>query len=631
MVRKTRKKTFYEIVNKRWLSDTELPNTESRVTQSYFIREQIEKELDSIIYKTKTGPIAELRKSWNLAAKEVIPDGISPIIQIMQSMNGYRDISERIGWMRRNGMNAPLDIYIQSDPRNHAKCRVFIEEGTPSIGISEYWLERKHAPIRSAYYNYCKNLAKAVGVPNTVMGYESEGEMAHQYPKGVERWDIYNRINMMTWRELTREYTTINWTAMFIAYGLKEETLPHLLYNITSHAFLHRLQTRIRSWSMDRWRGWFTLTVTQWLAGISPHGPLRSAWFAYKQRFIQGKIHDEIPAKLEMAIIYSLLPQTLGHLWVKEFCQESLQKNVLKMITTIKKAAAIIFRKTSWMSQETKKQAVKKLQFMDIQVAWPPKWDDTEKGCTLNDTNFIDNLLTLAGNRTDMYITKMQKGCNVRNLMWSRPAYEVNAFYYPEENKFVMPAAILRPPYYDLTRSLAWNYGGIGATIGHEISHGFDSDGRSYDHRGELRDWWGPHDAHEYKVRAEKLAKLFDSATYRGMSVQGYLTLVENIADLVGLQFALEGLKLAMGRPLTNLEIKEFFTAYTVSWRSKDRLKKAEHLLETNVHAPPMLRVNLVIAQFQEWYEAFEITDTHPNFIPVEKRIQFFGEDLLQK
>ena len=109
------------------------------------------------------------------------------------------------------------------------------------------------------------------------------------------------------------------------------------------------------------------------------------------------------------------------------------------------------------------------------------------------------------------------------------------------------------------------------------------------------------------------------------MSVQGYLTLVENIADLVGLQFALEGLKLAMGRPLTNLEIKEFFTAYTVSWRSKDRLKKAEQLLETNVHAPPMLRVNLVIAQFQEWYEAFEIQEGHPNYIPVEKRIQFFG------
>jgi putative endopeptidase len=165
----------------------------------------------------------------------------------------------------------------------------------------------------------------------------------------------------------------------------------------------------------------------------------------------------------------------------------------------------------------------------------------------------------------------------------------------------------------------------IMSVVIHEISHGFDSDGRRYDENGDLRDWWDHNDAHEYKVRAEKLAKLYDSVTYRGMEVQGYLTLVENIADLVGLRFALDGLTMALGHPLTKLETRDFFTSYTVSWRSKDRLKKAEQLLETNVHAPPMLRVDLIVAQFQEWYEAFEITDKHPNYIPVEKRIVFFG------
>jgi putative endopeptidase len=242
-----------------------------------------------------------------------------------------------------------------------------------------------------------------------------------------------------------------------------------------------------------------------------------------------------------------------------------------------------------------------------------------------NYTNLVDNLLTLSSNRTDINIHRLRKGCGKRDLIWDRPAYEVNAFYYPEENKFVLPAAIIRPPFYDPTRSLSWNYGGIGATIGHEISHGFDSDGRRYDEHGNLRDWWNSTDAHEYKVRAEKLAKLYDSAKYRGMEVHGFLTLVENIADLVGLRFALEGLKLTLGRPLTSLETRDFFTSYTVSWRSKDRLKKAEQLLETNVHAPPMLRVDLIVAQFQEWYEAFEIGEGHPNYIAPEKRISFFG------
>ena len=625
MVRVTRKKTFYETVNKRWLTETELPNTESRVTQTYYIREQINKELDSIIYRAKEGPIVELRKSWASASKSVIPSGLSAIVQLMQTMSGARDISERMGWMRRNGINAPIDIYVQGDPRDHTKCRIFIEEGMPSIGIPEYWLEKSHGPIRSAYHIYCNSLANTLGIPNASMGYEAEQEMANQYPKGTDRWDVYGRINMMTWLELTKTYTTIDWTAMFVAYGLNEDDLPKLLYNITSHAYVHRLQTRIRSWSIKRWQGWFTLTVAQWLAGISPHGPLRTAWFAFKQKFLQGKVRDDAPTKLETSIIYTLLPQTLGHLWTKEFCPESLQRNIFKMIRLIQKAASICFSKTSWMTPKTKKSAIKKLRYMQLMIAWPSAWDDTEKGCTLNDTNYIDNLLTLAGNRTDINIKKLNKGCGRGDLLWNRPAYEVNAFYYPEENKFVLPAAIIRPPFYDATRSLPWNYGGIGATIGHELSHGFDSDGRRYDEHGDLRDWWNPRDAHEYKVRANRLAKLFDSVTYRGMEVQGYLTLVENIADLVGLRFALEGLKMALERPLTKLETRDFFMSYTVSWRSKDRLKKAEQLLETNVHAPPMLRVDLIVAQFQEWYDAFEITETHPNYIPVEKRIVFFG------
>ena len=172
MVRVTRKKTFYETVNKRWLDETKLPNTESRVTQTYFIREQINKELDSIIYRAKDGPIVELRKSWASAIKYMIPPGLSAIVQLMQTMTGPRDISERMGWMRRNGINAPLDIYVQGDPRDHTKCRIFIEEGIPSIGIPEYWLERNHGPIRSAYNTYCKSLSKTIGIPNVVMGYE---------------------------------------------------------------------------------------------------------------------------------------------------------------------------------------------------------------------------------------------------------------------------------------------------------------------------------------------------------------------------------------------------------------------------------------------------------------------------
>ena len=629
--RYTRKKeSFYDRINHSWIHDTRLPATETRITQTYFIRETINKELDSIIFKTTDGPIEELRQSWSRATRVHIPYGISAIIQLMQTMSDTRDISERIGWMRRNGINAPLDIYVQGDPRDHTRCRIFIEEGNPSIGIPEYWLEKKHAPVRAAYSRYCKALSHIMGVPNMSMGFEAEQDMAHQYPRGTDRWEVYNRINMLTWKELTQTYTTINWAAMFVAYGLKEEDLPNLLYNIASPAFTHRVQTRMNAWSINRWQGWFSLVVSQWIAGCSPHGPLRAAWFAFTHQFMQGMKQDDSGAKLSMEIIRTLLPQTLGRQWIKEYCSPKLQTSILKMVKTIQIAVANAFKNTPWLSNKTIYEALKKLRSMDVQLAWPSSWDDTERGCTLNDRSFVDNLLTLAGNRTDVNIHKLKTGCAKRELVWTRPVYEVNAFYYPEQNRFVLPAAILRAPFYDMTRSTAWNYGAIGATIGHEISHGFDSDGRRYDEHGDLRDWWTHRDAHEYKKRATRLAKLFDAATYRGMAVDGYLTLVENIADLCGIRFALDGLRLSVGRMLTKIDLKEFFNAYAVSWRSKDRYKKAAQLLDIDPHAPPRLRVNLIVAQVDEWYEAYDIGSDHPDFVKPVDRIWFFGKSQLK-
>ena len=607
------------------MHETELPNTETRITQAYFIRETIDKELESIIARTKTGAIAEISNSWIAAEHTVAPHGMSAILQLMQAMNNAQDISERIGWLQRYNMKGPLSISVQGDPRDHTHCRIFIEEGEPRIGIPEYWTERNHASIRAAYAKYCRSLTHTMGIPNMIMGIEAEREIAHQYPTSIERGDVYSRINMLTWKELTSEYTTIAWKPLFVAFGLTEEMLPRLLYNVTSPSFTHHLQSRMRNWNIERWRGWFSLIVTQWIAGCSPHGPLRSAWFAFTCRFMQGMKRDSNPDVLRAEVVRSLLPQTLGKLWTAEYCQPLLKRDVEKMVTCIQEAAARSLKRTTWMAEQTRREAIYKLRRMDVQIAWPTAWDDTEHGCTLTDENYVENLLTLSANRTESNIDKIRRGCAKRELIWNRPVYEVNAFYYPEQNRFVLPAAILRPPFYDKTRSAAWNYGGIGATIGHEFCHAFDSDGRKFDAHGDLRNWWTAADNREYMRRANRIIKLFDTATYRGMDVDGYLTQVENIADVGGLCFALAGLRLHERRPLTKAEVREFFTSYAVSWRSKDRYRKAAQLLETDPHAPPRLRVNQIVRQLDEWYDAFDIGPTHPSFIEPEKRIRFFS------
>jgi predicted metalloendopeptidase len=614
---------FYTLINHKWQETTELPDTEARITQAYFIQERINKELHHVI-TSQEGPMSSLVKSW-IAAENKVPDGVSPLIQIMMTMNSISDISTRIGWMNRYGISAPLSIYVQGDPRDHKRCRIFIEEGEPHIGIPEYWLNSEYAGHRKAYATYVKRLATAVGLPAMLLGYTAEREFARVFPSVIER---KVRINMLTWTELNREYRSIDWTGMFTAWGLKPSQLPDLVYNVTSASFLHHLQKRMLSWSMQRWQGWFSLLIVQYVAGLSPKGPLRSAWFDYARRFLQGSEVDETPEELRHAIVRSMMPNTLGKLWVQRYCDPIVRRNVIAMVKQIQGAAASCLRRTPWMADSTKKTAIRKLRTMDLQIAWPDldKWTPHEVSCGISDTDLISNLMTIRKLSADVNQEMLKTGdCrHPTGDAWGRPVFEVNAYYYPDENRFVLPAAILRPPFYDPSKPLTWNYGAIGATIGHEFCHAFDSDGRAYDENGNKRDWWTERDDRDYKKKANAVIRLYETRDYRGHEVDGTLTLVENIADIGGLEFALEGLKAALGRSIKKEELREFFTSFASSWRAKDRLKRAAELLVTDPHSPPMLRVNHVVRQFDEWYEAFDIADGAEGWIPVADRIHFF-------
>jgi predicted metalloendopeptidase len=616
---------FWNHVNGAWFDATRIPPTETRITQAYFIRQTINRELDTIIHAAKEGAIADILSSWRAAEGHVIPPGLTPLLMGPLSATKPAEYSRILGWMNRVGMNAPLSVSIQGDPRDHSRCRVVLEEGTPNIGIPEYWDWPDYTEHRKAYGVYIRALAAATGIPALLRGYGAERDFAKVFPSMSTQ---QKPVDTLTWTELQQSYTTIDWTALLGAYGLSADEMAALRYNITAHPFLHHLQGRMRSWEIRRWQGWLALLVVQWIAGISPPGPLRAAWFAYTRRHLQGMEADDSPEELRCAVVRTLLPKTLGQAWVRRYCRPALRDEIRQMTQNIRYAAAATLQGTSWMAPRTRAAAVAKLRAMDIQVCWPDAsgWGIRDLECDLDPTDFLGNLLTLSSAAADRRIQILRAG-NCRKPEddgWSRPVYEVNAFYYPEENRFLLPAAILRPPFYDSRKSLAWNYGGIGATIGHELCHAFDADGRKNDERGDQRDWWTARDDREYRRRAAAVVRLYESVPYRGMDVDGSLTLVENIADLGGLEFALAGLRRALGRAATKEELREFMTSYAISWRSKDRLRRAAELLATDPHAPPRLRVNHAVRQLDEWYDAFDIGPDCPGYIAPERRIHFF-------
>lgn len=601
-----------------------MPDTETRITQAYFIQKEINKELDAII-RTQDGPMADLVRSWQ-ATEGRIPEGLAALTNTAMSIESTSDIAARIGWMNRYGFAAPLCIYVQGDEYNHSRCRVVIEEGEPNIGIPEYWMYPEYTGHRKAYAEYVQELAAVLGLPALLKGYECERAFAKVYPVMTER---RKRLKHHSFAELCKEYHHIDWTALLTAWGLQQAQLPHLEYNVTSRAFLHHLQARIHRWPLDRWRGWFALMVTQTIAGCSPHGPMRTAWFKYARLFLQGAKKSETPVELRSAIVRTLMPNTLGRLWVTKHCDRALKRAMTTMIEHIRAAAADQLYATEWMSESTRAAAVRKLRRMEVQVCWPgiDQWKAREVGCGLSSSDLIHNLMAIGKLGTDTNQEMLTTGdCrHPYGNSWGKPVYVVNAYYYPEENRFLLPAAILRDPFYDSAKSAAWNYGAIGATIGHEFCHAFDADGRQYDEKGDKRDWWTVRDDSAYKELARRVVRLYESEPYRGHDVDGELTLVENIADIGGVTFALGGLRRALGRPPSKAELRDFFTSFAVSWRAKDRLKRAKELLATDPHSPPLLRVNHVVRQLDEWYTAFDVGPGDHGWIAPEKRIRFFG------
>jgi putative endopeptidase len=604
------------------MARTPMPPTETRITQAYFIQENIQRELASVVRRQRTGLIPDFLAAWDSAGG--IPKGLTPLLHIPLSITSIRDICACMGWMIRHGIGAPLSVTVVGDPRNHTRCRVTIEEGEPRIGIPEYWLWAEYVGHRRAYAAYVDRLATALGLPVLRKGYAAEREFAHIYPAATEREP---RINLHSWSELHSAYRTVDWSALLTGWGLRDDECAALSFNVTSTAYLHRFQSRLRSWSLDRWRGWLSLQIVQWLAGCSPHGPLRSAWHAFTMRHMQGVEEDVSPRELRLLAVQRALPNTLGSLWVHQFCAPSLRRSTLQILENVRAGAEEALRTTSWMSVSTREHAIRKLRAMDVQVCWPTKtnWQEAKIPCGLPRDDYVATLMAIASQGTDRSLDVLRGG-NCRDPepdLWGRSVYEVNAFYYPENNRFLLPAAILRPPFYDPRKSLMWNYGAIGATMGHEFCHAFDADGRHYNEQGDYRDWWTDADDREYRKRAAAVVKLYESTPYRGMAVDGNLTLLENIADIGGLEFALAGAKKAVGgRDLTKAELREFFRAFAVSWRSKDRLKRAAELLEKDPHAPPMLRVNHTVRQFNEWYEAFGLECPSS-----EKRVRFFGHN----
>jgi putative endopeptidase len=431
-----------------------------------------------------------------------------------------------------------------------------------------------------------------------------------------------------TLSQLETDYKHVPWSTMIQAWGLPTDILKHTTFVLTNEPYVAALNRMFRDEKMSFWRTWMRSgLVLTFLEYLPP--PFDDIHYELFGRKLRGN-SEKLPQKLLMLrTLQTFARQSLSRLFVEEAVPQQVKTDATGMVRRLKRATANRIRALTWMNDRTKQIAVEKIQAMRFQVAYPSEWYNEFSGLIMDPERLLHNIKLLAARDTDRMIRLIGPGCGESDGTWDDGAFEVNAYYYSDRNMLVIPAGMLRPPFFDLRKSAAWNYGAIGSAIGHEITHGFDEDGKEYDIHGSYKSWWLESDNRMYNKMTKALVELYDGEEYLGGRVDGMLTLSENIADIGGMSISMDALhEYLREEKATDAERKkayrDFFVSYATSWRNKDRPKKARQSLYLDVHAPAPLRVNMVVRQFDEFYEAFGLGPESPGWIPKEDRIKLW-------
>ena len=619
---------FYMYVNHHWQKKIRLPPYNGSYGVSEEVEDELRDKLLEIIQSQRelkpTKKISKLATSFLQYSHQ--KNSVFSLMSILNRIHCLKtnvDIASFIGELNRIQSSAPLSFVVSGDSYNISKCCVFLYEADMGLPGKHYYSKTGEKDIQKAYGRFLKGVGDLLYQPNLEKTFMIESAIIPYLSKHMERDDINFIYNPYTFKQLIKKYKSIPWMEMFREFGLSENIVHTTTFIVTNERYCEGLEQMFTKFDIEAWRIWLSSMVIRTFVEYLPP-PFDDLNFELYGRTLKG-ITEKIPQKyLTLKVLKRFTPMDLGKLFVKKVVPSDTKTSAIQLVKKLKQATMRLLENITWMSKSTKNMAIKKVDVMKFQVAYPKIWDSETKHIQIEHDQPLQNLIQLNMRYTNAMIKMLENGnCERTEDKWDDGPFEVNAYYYSEGNMMVIPAGILRYPFFDLDRGLAWNLGGIGSAIGHEITHGFDVDGRMYDSTGTYKNWWTDEDAEKYEKLTKKILNLFDGVEYMGGKVDGELTLSENLSDLGGMSIALEALNETLGSDMEERKkaYRDFFTSYAISWRNKDRPLKASTALFTNSHSPAYLRVNVIVKQFEEFYIAFDIKPEDKGWIAPKDRV----------
>ena len=633
---------LFRFMNGKWLKESVIPEDRASDGAFYWLYEQAEKQVKQIILdqaasKAATGSnaqkIGDLYNSFmDEAGIEKL--GLSPIAEDLAKAAGIKtvdDFLKTLGEFEARGLSGLFYTYVSTDNKDSTKNIVYLGQSGLSLPDEAYYREDEYKEIRQEFLKHVAKMFELAKLENPSESAQQvlqiETELAAFHWDQVKDRDAEATYNKKSFTELKQLAASFNWPLWISASKTPASVLDQVI--VRQPSYLEGLSKLLATFDLPKWRSWLTWHV---LSGASPY---LSTAFVNENFHFYGTTLSGIPKlkdrwKRGVGLVEGALGEAVGQIYVERHFGEIAKTKMVELVANLIKAYRVSIEGLSWMSQETKERAFIKLEKFTPKIGYPDKWRDYSK-LEIKAGDLIGNLAQIASYSQDYEYNKIGKP--VDKSEWYMTPQTVNAYYNPGMNEIVFPAAILQPPFFDVAADdYAANYGGIGAVIGHEIGHGFDDQGSKYDGDGNLVNWWSDIDRKEFEKRTKKLIDQYDQlspAAAPDVKVNGALTVGENIGDLGGLTIAYKAYEISLAGVQPPVidgynGSQRFFMGWAQSWRGKYRAEEVRRRIATDPHSPDEFRCNQIVANLDEFYQAFGVSENDKHFMKADERVRIW-------
>jgi predicted metalloendopeptidase len=615
---------FYRHINGGWLAGTQIPADKSNYGTFTKLQDDAERDLRDILdeaARSKAAPGSDEQKVGDYYASfldeaAVEARGLKPLSQELARIDALKtkqDLAGYVGRAQRLFVAHPFALFVAIDDKNSTQYVSNVTQSGLGMPNRDYYLsdDARLKAIREKYQPYVRDLLALADTPdpqgaaNKIYAIESRIAAAHWTPE--QNRDAVKTYNRYDRAALAKVMPGFDWDAFLRGAQIPSDKVAAVI--VTQPSYFEALGKMFDEVPLADWRVYYRYKLLSTYASDLP-AKFVQRQFEFNDRTLSGIEELKPRWKRGVDTVEGTIGDLAGRMYVERHFKPEQKQRIDALVRNLLAAFDGGIDELEWMTPQTKRQAHEKLALFTTKIGYPDKWRDWSK-LDIRRDDLVGNEMRAAAVLFDRGVNKL--GGPIDRTEWLMTPQTINAYYYPPQNEIVFPAAILQPPFFDVTVDDAMNYGAIGAVIGHEISHGFDDQGRRYDGHGNLHDWWAASDNEEFNRRADAFgAQYAASSPLPGTNISAKLTMGENIADLAGVAMAYRAYQLSLkGKEAPVIDgytgDQRFFIGWAQGWARKYRDDDLRRRLTNDPHSPSEYRTNVIVSNLPEFYRAFDV------------------------